>query len=115
MAFNCDMCSATYVNKQNLLRHVRNAHASLWTCVRCKQTFHREDNFTYHKRTCDFKASGKRPAQQEQVGGGVKRKKTNINWQNQALDNTVVNFSISLSNKEETVANIYEVLSDSMS
>ena len=59
---SCGICSREYKNQRHMLRHVRVAHANLWTCTSCKSTFNREDNFVYHQRTCDFQTTGNLPA-----------------------------------------------------
>ena len=75
------------------------------TCKQANLRSLQEDNYTYHKITSEFRATRKRPAQ-EQFGGGAKRRKTNIELENQALDNTLVNFTINLSDEDQTVAKI---------
>lgn len=65
---SCPMCTCSYANRRHLLEHVRKSHGGIYTCPRCKSTYNRADNFSYHERICDFKATGvKRPAQ-SQVG-----------------------------------------------
>ena len=63
---SCAMCDREYKERYNLLRHVRTNHNDLWTCSRCELTFKRDDNFTYHRWTGEFRATGiKRPSQSQ--------------------------------------------------
>lgn len=98
-----------------MLRHVRTAHAGLWTCSTCKATFTREDNFTYHKRTCEFRATGKRPAVNQIGEGASKRQRaTNTRWRAQALDHVTDEYSVDLNEREQTPETILDVLKDSI-
>ena len=65
MSFPCHMCNVKFAQRHSLLRHVRYQHANLWTCATCKAIFGREDNFQYHRRTCDFRTTGKRPTTEQ--------------------------------------------------
>ena len=110
------MCERTFTQRCNLLRHVRKQHAGHWTCSRCSATFTREDNFTYHQRTCEFRATGKRPAE-TQIGGGApsKRQRTsNVKWRAQALDHVFDEYSIDLERLDQTPENILDVLKNAV-
>ena len=96
------MCERTYTN--NLQRHVREAHAALWTCARCRATFNRQDNFAYHERSCEFRATGKRPAV-NQVGEGAPKRQ-------RALNNATDEYTINLEEREQTPESIMGVLKD---
>ena len=67
------MCEKSYIQRQSLLRHIRNAHANLWTCAKCKNTYNREDNFHYHQRVCN----GIAPVASNQAA--VARSEVNLN------------------------------------
>ena len=109
------MCERTFARKDNLLRHVRNQHAALWTCVRCRATFNRQDNFSYHERTCEFRATGKRPATNQVGEGEPKRKRpTNARWRAQPLDHVMEEFTVDLEQLEQTPETILDVLKDAI-
>ena len=111
--FDCPMCERTFSRNDNLRRHVRNQHAALWTCARCRATFNRQDNFAYHERTCEFRATGKRPATNQVGEGEPKRKKpTNERWRAQALNHTIDEYSLDLEEREQTPETIMDVLKD---
>ena len=104
------------MQRQSLLRHVRKQHAGHWTCLRCSATFTREDEFSYHQRTCEFRATGKRPAD-TQIGGGAppKRQRTsNVEWRAQALDHVFDEYSIDLERLDQTPENILDVLKNAV-
>ena len=99
------MCQRTFAQRYNFLRHVRTQHAGHWTCSRCSATFTREDNFFYHQRTCEFRATGKRPAD-TQIGGGTspnRQRTSNVEWRAQALDHVFDEFSVDLENLEHLI------------
>ena len=109
------MCERTFTEKRNLLRHVRNQHAALWTCARCHKTFNRQDNFAYHERTCEFRATGKRPATNQVGEGEPKRKKsTNARWRAQSLNHTIDEYTLDLEEREQTPETIMDVLKDNI-
>ena len=87
-----------------MLRHVRVAHGGKWTCWNCKASFNRENNFNYHTRTCDFKATGVKRSAPEQVGGGKKVK-------NAPIPENPVEKSIDLTTENQDGDNKYEALS----
>ena len=100
------------MNKQHLLRHIRNKHASKWTCSLCKSVFNREDNFLYHQRTCEFKVNGKRPADDQIGAGNAKKLKTDVTWEYKALDHALEGYSVDLFSKEQSPENILDILRD---
>ena len=104
------MCQRTFTERRSLLRHMRKQHGGQWTCARCSATFTREDNFTYHQRTCEFRATGKRPAPSQTGGGEPKRRRSNVEWRAQALDHVYDEFSIDLEQLNQTPENILDVL-----
>ena len=113
------MCERSYVNKRNLLRHIREAHASLWSCQRCSKTFNREDNFTYHVRTCDFHANGVVPPPVVQTGFGAVSSSTDVvvgDFQEleQAFDKTAISYRLNFDKIVQTPQNIYEILKKSI-
>ena len=72
--FDCSMCDANFTLRDHMLRHVRQEHRGVWTCSRCNKSYDRENNFRYHVRTCDWKATGvKRSAEFAEQFGGSKR------------------------------------------
>ena len=81
MAFTCPsvLCGGrSFKQKCHLLRHLRNQHNNLWCCVRCKKQFSRYDNYTYHERVCQFKATGKRINTDENQGSSTKKSEHNL-------------------------------------
>ena len=110
------MCERTYTNNRNLQRHVREAHAALWTCARCRATFNRQDNFAYHERSCEFRATGKRPAVNQVNKGAPKRQRTtDTRWRAQALNHLTDEYTIDLEEREQTPETIMGVLKDGVS
>ena len=107
------MCERTFAQNCTMRRHVRNQHAALWTCARCRATFNRQDNFAYHERTCEFRATGKRPAV-NQVGEGApkRQRKTDTRWRAQALNHATDEYTIDLEEREQTPESIMGVLKD---
>ena len=109
------MCQRTFTERRNLLRHVRTQHAGHWTCSRCSATFTREDNFTYHQRTCEFRATGKRPAPTQFGGGAPKRQRTtNAQWRAQALNRVMDEYSVNLEEVEQSPETILNVLKNAV-
>ena len=112
----CDQCGNTFVQKQSLLRHVRTQHGGVWRCARCSSTFNRQGNYIYHKRVCEFHASGKRPAE-GQIGGGSRPKTQRLvrpEWQSQALNHTTDKFTLDLEKINQTPETILNVLKDNI-
>ena len=116
MAFECVICECKYVQRKSLLRHIQNAHAKLWTCIRCRKQFNREDNYTYHARICEFHATGARAESVIQIGGGGDAVNTNDEFELQktAFDGASQLFSLSLHDKKQEVDNIHTLLKDSV-
>ena len=116
----CSFCNKSYVNRRDLLRHVRNKHPDKIAeerleCQLCNAKFKRKDNFTCHKRTCEFRNFGKRE-NPNQVGGGVpKRQKMDIlNSDSQALDHATDKFTVHLQELDQTPETIIDILRDSI-
>ena len=84
-------------------------------CQLCHAKFKRKDNFTCHKRTCEFRNFGKRE-NPNQVGGGVpKRQKMDIlNSDSQALDHATDKFTVHLQELDQTPETIIDILRDSI-
>ena len=94
---------------------MRKQHGGQWTCARCSATFKREDNFAYHQQTCEFRATGKRPAHTQTGGGEPKRQRTsNVEWRAQALDHVYDEYSLDLEQLDQTPDNILDVLKNAM-
>ena len=113
----CGQCGMSFVQRQHLLRHMRTQHCNIWKCSRCQATYEREDNFKYHERNCDFRATGKRPAE-GQIGGGSKPKTQLVvraEWQSQTLNHTVDKYTLDLEKVEQTPETILNVLNDGVS
>ena len=111
MAHICPMCEKSYNRRDNLLRHVRNAHANLWTCSSCKNTYNRQDNFHYHQRICQ----GVDPAAPSQAGVGcstINRKRHRPT--KSALNATCQDFEMDLSDHAQSPDNIFSLLKDSI-
>ena len=117
------MCDVSFVQRQSLLRHIRDKHDGKWTCSTCSATFDRPDNYKYHERACQWRASGvKRSA--VQVGGGTAKRARGedvrapiadepiVRFVAQTLDGVLQDYSIDLDRREQTVDNIFEVLSE---
>ena len=110
------MCERTFTQNCTLRRHVRNQHASEWTCTTCDATFNRQDNFTYQFHlSCDFRATGKRPAENQIGGGEPKRQRTkDVRWRAQALDHATDEYTVDLKELEQTQETILDVLKDAI-
>ena len=65
----CPMCDRKFALRYEFLNHVHDLHG-IWSCKKCKTTFARENNFNYHTRICEFKATGVKRSSSEQVGEG---------------------------------------------
>ena len=63
--FVCTMCDRGFTKRCNVLRHIGNNRAGQWTCATCRVAFTREDNYTYHRWTCEFRTTDKRPAESQ--------------------------------------------------
>ena len=61
-------------------------------------------------RTCNFRATGERPAPLPTKQFGAGAKKRNVVHTNQALDGALVDFSVDFETEEQTPNNIYDVL-----
>ena len=110
---NCAMCDATFTEQRNLLRHVRDQHGGKWICSTCSASFDRGDNYSYHKRTCQWRATGvKRSA--EQVGGGSAKRVRTDEARAPIADDPIVQ-SINLAMRAQSSNDtIYELLSASI-
>ena len=116
MGYNCPMCERDFVQHRGLLRHIRNAHAAIWTCMRCRKTFTREDNFFYHSRICEFHETGIRPEPIIQVGGGSDLEQTNGTFElkKSAFGGTSQVFSVVLRDKKQEADTIHKLLKDTI-
>ena len=99
-------------------RHVRNAHANTWTCIKCAKTYNREDNFHHHQRLCAHLTTGA-PVQvsttQTQAGTGlaaVNRKRRRP--ARSAFNRTSQDFELDLSTKPQSPVNFMNLLKDSI-
>ena len=101
------MCKRAFSQRCSMLRHVRIAHSGKWTCSIWQVSFSCEENFRYHTRTCDFKATGVKRSAPEQVGGGKKTRCT-------PLPKDTVEMSIDLTKVDQVGDNKYEALSSGM-
>ena len=112
MEHPCPMCDGSYSQHCHLRRHVQTAHAGLWTCKDCSQTFNREDNFHYHQRTCTFLTTGVRPLAQSGSGNleNIKRRKP----RSSALNGTCQVFTKDLDNETQTPSNIFTILKEAI-
>ena len=107
----CPMCQKSFTRRDNLLRHIRIAHESLWTCSKCNNTYNRQDNFHYHQRICDGLALVA-PTQAEVVHSTVhhnRRRPTKS-----ALKGTCQDFELDLSKQEQSPDSIFSLLKDSI-
>ena len=95
MTFTCSNCNKTFSFKHNLLKHIRNQHNGEISCQRCQRTFNRFDNCQLHDKSCLINKTRKRTSNQQEGGGGKKQKT------NSALENTFVNYSVNLEDKEQ--------------
>ena len=116
----CSHCGKTFSKRCHLLRHIRKQHPDKIAeerleCQLCNAKFKRKDNFTCHKRTCEFRNFGKRE-NPNQVGGGVpKRQKMDIlNSDSQALDHATDKFTVHLQELDQTPETIIDILRDSI-
>ena len=115
MVFSCfhKECDGKFTEKRNLVRHVKNQHANLWSCQRCSQTFNRCDNYEYHQRTCLFKTNGKRCAE-DNADTDNKRKRDNVTYIGGALDGTLADYQVGLEHEPQDASNIYSLLKESI-
>lgn len=102
----CPMCQRSFSQRCHLLRHIRVAHNSLWTCSNCKNTYNRQDNFNYHQRIC----VGPGPAAPVQAPVIHHRRRPTKS----ALNDTCQDFELDLSRQTQSPDNIFSLLKDSI-
>ena len=111
----CSQCGRSFAQRCTMLRHVRTQHRNIWKCSRCQATYEREDNFKYHERNCNFRATGKRCTTNQVGGGQPKRKRMdNVESDFNALDHTTDHFIKDLKQFVQTPETIINVLKDNI-
>ena len=75
----------------------------------------RKDNFTCHKRTCEFRKLGKRENPNQFGGGEPKRQRMDIlQSESQALEHTTDKFTINLEQLDQTPETIIDILKNNV-
>ena len=119
-ANSCSYCKKNFVQRRNLLRHVKKQHPEKVAeerleCQLCHQTFKRRDNLNYHQRLCQFQKFGKRVSINQVGGGQPKRKRMdNVESDFNALDHTTDHFIKDLKQFVQTPETIIDVLKDNI-